>query len=167
MGKYIWYNGEVPNSLKVTQVYGLIFTKDGRMMLRIPIEKGKKVFTLAGGTCETYDKDMEATLRRELIEEVNTTIGKPVIVGYQTFDNGKNELSFAQVRMVALIDKILPAKPDPDGDGQTYGRILVSPQRALELLNWGEPGKQMINETLRLLKKNFNISNYSENEEYV
>lgn len=167
MRKFIWHNGKVPKGLEIRQVYGLIFTNDGRMMVRVHIKQGETVYSLAGGTCETYDKDMEATLRRELIEEVNTTIGKPVLVGYQRYDDGSGELPFAQVRMVALIDEIRPAKPDPDGDGQTYGRLLVSPKRALEILNWGESAKQMIAEALIILKKEFKISEYSNAETFV
>ena len=78
MAKFTWHNGEVPNELKVRQVYGLIFTKDGRMLLMAKNKPSGKIFSLAGGTPEDYDQDKAATLRRELIEEVNVTIGRPV-----------------------------------------------------------------------------------------
>lgn len=70
MVKFIWHNGEVPATLKVKQVYGLLFTKDGRMLVRIEKAPSGKNYSLAGGTPEAYDKDLEATLRREVIEEV-------------------------------------------------------------------------------------------------
>lgn len=34
MALFSWVDGEVPNGMKVTQVYGLIFTRDGRLLLR-------------------------------------------------------------------------------------------------------------------------------------
>ena len=91
MSTFTWHNGEVPTNLKITQVYGLIFTRDGRMLLKVENKKRGKVFSLAGGTPEDYDSDKEATLRRELIEEVNVTIETPITVGYQEVDeeNGK------------------------------------------------------------------------------
>ena len=64
-----WHNDKVPDGIKITQVYGLLFVKDGRMLLRI--EDG--FHSLAGGKPE-LGEDISATLRREVIEEVNTTI---------------------------------------------------------------------------------------------
>lgn len=76
MGTITWHSGDVPPNLTVKQVYGLIFSQDGRILLRIHNNKYK----LAGGRPEIYDIDMEATLKRELVEEVNTTIGKAYLV---------------------------------------------------------------------------------------
>ena len=44
MAKFTWHNGEVPNGLKVTQVYGLVFTRDGRMLL---MAKNRQRFLLS------------------------------------------------------------------------------------------------------------------------
>lgn len=57
-----WFDGEVPSGLSVRQVYGVIFTEDGRMLLKVDLKpNGKKVYSLAGGTPEDYDTDRVAT----------------------------------------------------------------------------------------------------------
>ena len=35
MVNYTWHNSNVPNDLKIKQVYGITFTDDGRTILRI------------------------------------------------------------------------------------------------------------------------------------
>lgn len=161
-----WFDGEVPQNLKVKQVYGIIFTPDGRTMLRIEGSRQKPVYSLAGGTPEGFDADIEATLRRELIEEVNTTIFNPLMVGYQFVDEHNGKPPYAQVRMVAIINKIGEPKPDPDG-GETYLRLLTTPARAIELLNWGDVGKPMIEHAFKIAKQKLNLKVTSVKEEYV
>ena len=73
MPKITWMNQAVPDNLPITQVYGLIFDSKGRILLKAENKNGKKVFGLAGGTPESFDADITATLRRELTEEINTT----------------------------------------------------------------------------------------------
>ena len=97
MVKFTWYNAEVPEGMKVRQVQGLIFTRDGRMLIKSEIIDGKKVYSLGGGTPEDYDVDREATLRRELLEEVNTTIFEPYYVGYQTVEGDGDRPTYAQI----------------------------------------------------------------------
>ena len=167
MSIFKWHNGEVPSGIKVTQVYGVIFTKDGRTLLKVEEKSdGRKVYSLAGGTPEDFDLDREATLRRELVEEVNTTIERPVLVGYQEVDEENGKEAYAQVRMTALIEKIGEIKPDPD-NGETYQRLLTSPSRAIELLNWGEVGKTLITQAFKIAKKEFNLVNFNDLEEFV
>jgi len=85
MLKLTWHNEEVPKGMRVGQVYGVIFTQDGRTLLKVDTKAdGRKVYAIAGGTPEDFDADRIATLRRELVEEVNTTIGDEIYyVGYQ------------------------------------------------------------------------------------
>lgn len=166
MGKFIWYSGEIPEWLPIQQVYGILFTDDGRIMLRVPKENGIKVFTLAGGKTESFDKGMEDTLRRELLEEVNTSIETPILVGYQTYHDGNGELPLAQARMVAKIDKIGKAQPDPDS-GEIYERFLTTPQKAIERLNWGEPGRAMMEEAVRIATEKLNLNHYLDKDEFV
>lgn len=152
-----WHNGEVPSKLQTRQVYGVIFTKDGRMLLKVENKFTKKVYSLAGGTPEEFDQDRIETLRRELKEEVNTEIeDKVLLVGYQTISGDGDLPDYAQVRMTAMIKKIGPRQPDPD-NGKTYERILTSPSRAIELLKWHD-GDKLINEACRIAKKEFCIS---------
>ena len=163
--KINWHSGEVPKHLKVTQVYGLVFSLDGRMLLRVFKSNSKIKFSLAGGTPEQFDRDREATLRRELLEEVNTKIQQETfVVGYQEIDEENGNAPYAQLRMTALIDEIGPQQPDPD-NGETYGRYLAPPQRAIELLNWGDVGRLQIEEAARIAEEKLGITNFSQKEE--
>ena len=155
--KIIWNYGPVPQNLKVTQVYGIVFNQDGQLLLKVENKKGKKVYSFAGGTPETFDKNYEATLRREFIEEVNTTLQKDVyLLGYQYIDEENSKPPYAQMRVTALIDNIGSVKPDPD-NGETYERVLATPQEAISLLGWGEVGKLQIEEAVKIAKQKFGI----------
>jgi len=156
MVKFTWHNGDVPHNLKITQVYGVLFTKSGQMILMAKEKENRMIYSLSGGTPEIYDSDMEATLRRELIEEINTTIKKPILLGYQAVDEDNGKPVYAQVRMVAMIDKIGENKPDIDS-GETYKKLLTPPERAIVLLNWGETGKLLIEEAVRVAKQKLKV----------
>ncbi len=81
-------------------------------------------------------------MKREFLEEVNTTLKDGAyIVGYQQVDEEDGTPPDAQMRMTAVIDTIGQKRPGPD-NGKTYGRLLISPQRAIELLNWGGSNSQ-------------------------
>lgn len=165
--KIIWHNGEVPEGLEIRQVYGLIFTRDGRMMMRIENKKDKRVYTLAGGTPEKFDADRVATLRRELIEEVNTEIEDEIyMVGYQEIDEENGRPPYAQVRMTALIKKIGQKQPDPD-TGDTYDRFLTTPEKAIKLLNWGDVGKNQITRAAEIAKESLGINSFRDFDEEV
>ena len=156
----------MPDTLPIKQVYGILFSKDGRILLRSGVgEEGTK-FSLPGGKPEKDEKDISDTLRRETIEEVNTTIENPLFLGYQEIDEENGKPIYAQVRMVAIIDAIGESKPDPDR-GVTYKRLLVSPARAIELLNWGEVGKQQIEEAFKIAKSKLGITPNNNKEEYI
>ena len=166
MATFTWHNGEVPSGLKVRQVYGIIFTRDGRMLLMAKNKPSGKVFSLAGGTPEDYDEDKVATLRRELVEEVNVTIEMPITVGYQEVDEENGTPTYAQFRMTAIIDEIGPRLPDPD-TGDTYERFLTTPSKAIELLGWGEVGKLQIEEAFRIAKEKLGLTTFSNIEEFI
>ena len=166
MAKFIWHDGEVKEDLKVRQVYGIIFTDDGRVLLKVETKARGDVYSFAGGTPEDFDKDKVATLKRELLEEVNVTIEDPIMVGYQEVDEENGTSNYAQVRMVALIKNIGEVKPDPD-NGETYKRLLVSPKRAIELLNWGEIARLQLEAATRIAQQKLGITYFSNNEEYV
>ena len=158
MVKIIWVKDEYPKNLEIRQVYGIVFDSVGRILLRIENKPGnKKFYCFGGGTPESFDKDVEATLRREMIEEVNTTLkSEVVVVGHQIIENDGNRPPYAQLRMTALIDNIGEKLPDPD-NGEIYDRVLVNPQKAIELLGWGEVGKNQIENAVRLAEKHFNL----------
>ena len=166
MVKITWHKEEVPKGMKIKQVYGLLFTRDGRFLVRIENKPKGKIYTLAGGTPEKFDRDVEATLRRELLEEVNTTIEKPIYVGYQKIDLCDGTPEFAQVRMVAIIDKIGEKQPDPD-NGETYDRLLTTYQNAIEIIGWGDVLKNQIEDAVEIAKKELNLKFDEEEDEYI
>ena len=166
MVKFTWHNGEIPNNLKIKQVYGVIFTKNGQMLLMVKERDNQMIYSLSGGTPEIYDADIEATLRRELIEEINTTIEKPILIGYQDVDEDNGKPIYAQVRMVAKINNIGESKPDVDGE-ETYKRLLTYPERAIELLNWGESGKLMVEEAVRVAKEKLKVEFTCKTDKWV
>ncbi|MCQ2568879.1 MAG: NUDIX domain-containing protein [Candidatus Saccharibacteria bacterium] len=69
MVKFIWHEAPIPNNLPITQVYGVLFTDDGRIMLRVD----NSFHGLVGGTPEPGET-YEETLHREVYEEVNCKI---------------------------------------------------------------------------------------------
>jgi len=166
MIKLTWHNGEVPKDMLVKQVYGLVFTTDGRLVLMAKEKETGTVYSLAGGTPEIFDNDREATLKRELMEEINITIKKPIMVGYQEVNEGNGKSPYAQVRMVAMLDEIKKSQPDPD-TGEIYKRILTHPKRAIEKLNWGEIGKLLVEEAVRIASVNFNLKEFKDKDEWV
>lgn len=98
MNSYKWIDAEVPKELEIRQVYGFIFSPDGRIVLL----EDEGIFNLPGGKPED-DESMSETLIREAAEEVQITISSLNYLGYQlvTIDE-----KFAQVRLVALIDQV-------------------------------------------------------------
>lgn len=156
MIKLSWHEKPVPQGIKIRQVYGVIFTKDGRTLMKVDDKNGTKYYSLAGGTVETFDKDMEATLRREMLEEINTTLEKPIYLGYQLVENDGDKEPYAQVRMVSMIKEIGPRKPDPDNN-EIYERFLTPPENAKKVLQWGDIGNKIIDCAVKAAKENFEI----------
>lgn len=166
MTKLSWHEEEVPKDLQIRQVYGVLFSNDQRILLMKKMLNGKPFFSLSGGTPEVFDENLDATLKRELLEEINTTIDKPIYLGYQKVDLKNGEKPFAQVRMVAKILKIGKRQPDPDS-GITYERLLIPPKDAGKTLNWGEIGNRIIEKATTTAKENFEFEKVNENQEYV
>ena len=166
MAIFTWHNGTVPENMEIRQVYGLIFSRDGRILLRVEDVNGVLKYSLAGGHPEVYDKGIEETIRRELLEEINITITEPLLVGYQEVDDENQSPSYAQVRMTALIDSEGAVRPDLDNK-KIYARLLVSPIRANDFLKWGEVGLAQINMAMDIASKAFGIKTFSDKEEYI
>ena len=107
MIKIIWHYGESPKDMQVRQVYAIVFDEYGRTMLKSEKVGDKLVYGMIGGTPESFDKDRIDTLKREFLEEVNTSLKDPIyFVGYQIIEGDKDLPPYAQIRMVAMIDKI-------------------------------------------------------------
>ena len=135
MDVYRWIKAEVPKSLEVRQVYGFIFSVEGRVLL---LEDGGQ-YNLPGGKPEKGETSFE-TLIRESAEEVQVTISSIEYLGYQLIAADRD---FAQVRLVALIDQIEQTAPDPS-TGRCYTRLWVPPTELNDLLKWGDSGNEQI-----------------------
>ena len=166
MARFEWVGERVPEGMRITQVYGIILDREGRVMLRLEKTAGGIRYSLGGGRPEPFDDGIEATCRRELLEEVNTEIETPVYIGYQLVDEEDGTPPYAQVRMAALIKRIGEKKPDPD-NGETYDRYMVSPERAAELLNWGDVGYEQVMKAKEVVYRQYGITGGSSKEEYV
>ena len=166
MAKFIWRNGNVPNTMQIKQVYGILFSIDGRIFVMAEKLADRIKYCLPGGHPEDIDKTLEDTLKREVLEEVNISVKNPIIVGYQEVDEEDGSCLYAQVRMAAVIDEVGEKTPDI-ANGKTYDRLLVSPSKAIELLNWGEVGYLQIVSAVEIAESKFNIKLSVDTEEYI
>ena len=167
MVKIIWHYGEPPKDMQVRQVYAIVFDKGGRTMLKSEMVGDRRVYGMIGGTPESFDKDRIETLKREYLEEVNTTLKDPVyLVGYQIIEGDRDLPPYAQIRMVAMIDKIGKKQPDPD-TGETSDRLLTSPENAIKLLGWGESAEKPIRRAFEIAKEKFNLKAADCEDEWV
>lgn len=144
MTEYKWIKASVPDDLTVKQVYGIVFSNDNRILLRI--EDG--VYKLTGGKPDEGE-DFEQTLKREYLEEVNTELEDCHYLGYLFVTEDAGE-QYAQVRMIARIKSIGEARPDTD-NGKMYGRELVSAESVKKLLNYkDDAGNNMLDEAVNM-----------------
>lgn len=160
MVKYIWINNNVANNLKVKQVYGVVFSNDGRILLRIEDNKYK----LSGGKPEE-NESYEETLKREYIEELNVELDECYYLGYLLVENDNEK--YAQVRMIAKIKNINNKRPDID-NGKVYDRRLVSFNKIKEYLDYqDEAGNLMIDDAINIANKKYKFSKINSDEEFV
>ena len=160
MVKYTWYNNFVPTDLKVRQVYGIVFTEDGRSILRI--ENGK--FKLTGGKPE-LDETSEETLKREYIEELNIELDDIYYLGYLLVE--ENNEKYVQVRMIAKVKSINENHIDP-ATGEMYGRKLVDINNVKEYLNYSDKaGNLMIDDAIKLAKEKYNFKDFNTKGETI
>ena len=68
--------------------------------------------------------------------------------------------------MAALIRKIGEKKPDPD-NGRTYDRLMVSPEQAVRLLDWGDVGKAQVMKAADVIYQEYGIRYSGKPEEWV
>ncbi len=157
-----WIKGEVPQNVLIKQVYGIVFDQHGRIFLRI--EDG--AYKLTGGKPEKFDTSLEETLKREFLEEANITLKNIHMLGYQYVDEQNDIKPYAQVRMIAQIDKIGEPKEDPDTK-KLYQRLLTSPKKAKQYLNWGKVGDEQVDDAVSLAIEKYNLTNESYVEEWI
>lgn len=167
MVKITWFFGEPPKDMLVRQVYAVVFDKTGRTLLKSEKVGEKNVFGMIGGTPEKFDVDRIATLKREFLEEVNTTLKDPIyLVGYQVIEGDGDRPPYAQIRMVAMIDKIGKKKPDPD-NGKIFDRLLTTPEKAIKLLGWGESAEKPITRAFEIAKEKFGLKLTNCEDEWI
>ena len=166
MAVYEWVAGQVPDGMKITQVYCVMFDRQGRVMLRLEKAPDRVRYSLAGGRPEPFDHGIEETCRRELLEEVNTEIEKPVCIGYQRVDEENGTPPYVQVRMAAMIRSVGEKRPDPD-NGETYDRRMVPPEKAAELLRWGDVGRAQIMAAKDVIYRQYGITAAGSAEEWI
>ena len=149
MANFTWIKNKVPDKLIVKQVYGIVFSDDGRILLRIEDNKYK----LTGDKPEN-NETFEETLIREYIEELNVELDACHYLGYLLVE--ENNDKYAQVRMIAKIKSINENHVDP-ATGEMYGRELVNTDKVKELLGYqDEAGNLMINEAIEKAKELYN-----------
>ncbi|WP_235484588.1 NUDIX hydrolase [Streptomyces roseoverticillatus] len=128
-----WHSGPVPAGLPVKQAWGWLFATDGRILVLIGQDTGSAC--LPGGTVEPADHGSPArTLRREVWEEARVRIGDPLYLGYLHDDTCSRHC--ARARYAALITDWEPPSRD-EATGQTYTRVLATPEQAAQLFDWG------------------------------
>lgn len=156
--KLSWFEEKVPENIEVHQIYAVAFNEKGEVLLKQGNREGNmNYYAIAGGTPENYDKDLMETLRREYLEEMNTTILDPVFyLGYQLVDEENGIPPYAQVRVTAMVGEIGESLPDPDC-GVTYGRVFATPEKAIKLLNWGDIGERIIRKSVEIGKEKFGL----------
>ena len=148
MVSYTWHKGVMPEGLPVRQVYGIAFSKDGRIFLRI--DNGR--YKLTGGRPEGAES-FEETLQREYLEEANIELENIHYLGYLTVEDGQSR--YAQVRMIAKIRLIHENRIDPD-TGRMYGRVFVEAGDVKEYLAYSdEAGNRMMDDAVRMAQEVF------------
>lgn len=159
---FTWFKSPVPEDLEVRQVYGVVFSNDGRILLRI--EDGK--YKLTGGRPENGESFQE-TLRREYLEELNVELMDVHYLGYLLIqDNGEK---YAQVRMIARIKDIGESHIDPDR-GKMYERKLVAIDSVKDYLNYAdEAGNRMLDDAIFMAKEKYGLDalNYKDNNDLI
>ncbi len=161
MVKYSWIMDSVPQDLVAKQVYGIAFSEDGNILLRVEDNKYK----LTGGKPEEYDKDFEETLKREYIEELNIELEDIHYLGYLLVEENNNE-KYAQVRMVAKIKNIKENRPDID-NGKTYKRFMANIKNVKNYLQYRDlAGNQLIDAAISTTKEKYKL-NFSDAEYFV
>ncbi|MFG2697212.1 NUDIX domain-containing protein [Kitasatospora sp. NPDC048407] len=142
-----------PHGMSIRQVYAVVFEAESGAVV-VQDDAGR--CNLPGGTPEEDDEDLVATLRRECYEESQLVLKDWEPVGYQVVrEVGRDP--YAQVRYAALLERADPVAPDPC-TGRAYGRILVSPSDAAELLGWGDRGAAQLHAACRVAVQRWRLT---------
>ncbi|WP_424886762.1 NUDIX hydrolase [Streptomyces sp. XH2] len=129
-----WRTGPVPAGLPVKQAWGWLFSEEGRVLVLIGQDSGSAC--LPGGRVEPADYgDPARTLRREVWEEAQVHISDPLYLGYLHDDTSSRHC--ARARYAAQITGWEPPTRE-EATGQTYARLLATPEQVAQLFGWGD-----------------------------
>jgi len=135
----------------INQVYGIVFNDKGEIL--IAREKLEDKWAIPGGKPEAGE-NIEETLRRELVEEVDVSVSKVLPLGAQKVeldgDSDGKSISY-QLRCIALLKELLPQTPDP-AHGSTWERRFVPAEDINKYIKWGELGTMMFKDAIDLFK---------------
>ncbi len=160
MVKFSWFKDEYPTGLDIRQVYGIVFSNDGNILLRIDDDQYK----LTGGKPEKYEYRFEETLKREYLEELNVEIENIYYLGYLLVE--ENNQKYAQVRMIAKMKSFGKLRPDQD-NGKLYKRYMSNIKNVKKYLNYpDEAGNKMIDDAIYMANEKYNIS-FHEKEYFI
>ncbi len=161
MAKYTWIKKEVPKNLEIKQVYGVVFSDAGNILLRVEDNKYK----LTGGKPEVFDSNLKETLKREYREELNIELKDIYYLGYLLVEENSNE-KYAQVRMIAKIKKVGNIQPDKD-NGKVYKRFMANKKNVKNYLKYPDlAGNQLIDDAILMAKEKYNI-NFNDDEYFI
>ena len=161
MTNFTWFKKELPPSIDIRQVYGIVFSDIGNILLRIDDNKYK----LTGGKPELFDSNLKETLKREYLEELNVEIKDINYLGYLLVEEDTKE-KYAQVRMIAKIKNIGYIRPDKD-NRKTYKRFMSNIKNVKNYLNYPDlAGNQLIDDAIIMAKEKYNI-NFSDDEYFI
>lgn len=147
MVKFVWYSELVPDDMLITQVSGILVSENNKVLL---YEESDGKYRIPGGH-PNVGEDLSTTLIRESLEEVNTEISDIVYLGFQEVIGDGERQPYAQVRMIAKINKIGELKSDDD-NGITYNRLLVNVDEVNNYLKWGIVGDNMMERVKNFIK---------------
>lgn len=168
MEEYKLFLKKTPKDGKFQRVHAVLVAQDGRILLRYKNGEAR----ITGGRIDASDENLEAALRREVLEEINCEIDKIEYLGYLEAEIKKDDESVKEnwARMVARVSKILPPKADPDREGNwVYGRTLAPREIATEEL---AKAPKFGNNNIKILNAAYEVAREKEyfmelpNEEY-
>ncbi len=119
----------------ITQVYAVVFNHKGEILVARESSDGE--WQIPGGKPENGES-IEATLRRELLEEVDVKAGNVYPLGAQKTEmpgnpNKEEGDLFYQLRCVVELEELLPQTLDPDR-GNIWERVFVPAEKITEYI---------------------------------
>ncbi len=140
--KFTWLGAVDPESVSpITQAYGFCFDENGELLV-IQAHPPNGTWQVPGGTVEVGETLVD-TLRREIVEEANTTIKDIQYLGVQKVENDRNDKVIYQARFCALVDSVGELKIDPD-KGYILPRKFIPPSEYRAVSRWGVISDELV-----------------------